>query len=141
MNLKEINIKALKLLLVGFSISTLLSCSSPESDIIPEEVTNGDTVYIDGVYSARGEYGGLPSHITVTITLTDEIVSNTQVQPHATDPTSLDLQRRFADAVPAVVNGKHISEIKVGRLAGSSGTPDGFNDAIRQIKEQAAKIN
>ena len=130
-------------MLIGFSVSALLSCSSPESEIIdiPSEIVEGDTVYADGVYSARGEYGSLPSHITVTVTLTDEVVSNTQVQTHATDPTSLDLQRRFAAAVPAVVNGKHISEVRVGRLAGSSGTPNGFNDAIRQIKEQAAQTN
>jgi hypothetical protein len=31
----------------------------------------------------------------------------------------------------------HIDEVKVGRLAGSSGTPDGFNDAIEKIKEKA----
>ena len=137
------NIQTIRLILIGFSISAFLSCSSPESDIIdiPNEIVDQDTVYVDGVYSARGEYGSLPSHITVTITLADEIVSNTQVQTHATDPTSLDLQRRFAAAVPEVVNGKHISEVRVGRLAGSSGTPNGFNDAIRQIKEQAAQTN
>ncbi|WP_221393587.1 hypothetical protein [Dyadobacter sp. NIV53] len=120
-----------------------MACSSPESEIkdLPEEIVIGDTVYVDGVYSARGEYGGLPSHITVTVTLTSAIVSNTQVQTHATDPTSLDLQRRFAAAVPEVVNGKHISQVRVGRLAGSSGTPVGFNDAIRQIKQQAAKVD
>ena len=137
------NMKTARLMLIGFSASALLSCSSPESDMIdsPKEVVDNDTTYADGVYSAKGEYGSLPSHITVTITLTDEIVSNTGVQTHATDPTSLDLQRRFAAAVPAVVNGKHISQVKVGRLAGSSGTPNGFNDAIRQFKEQAALTN
>ena len=137
------NMQTARLILIGFSISAYLSCSTPESDIIdiPNEISDQDTVYVDGVYSARGEYGSLPSHITVTVTLTNEIVSNTQVQTHATDPTSLDLQRRFAVAVPAVVNGKHINAVRVGRLAGSSGTPNGFNDAIRQIKVQAAQIN
>jgi hypothetical protein len=47
------------------------------------------------------------------------------------------LQRRFAAVVPAVVVGKPIAEVQVGRLAGSSGTPDGFNRAIEQIKKQA----
>jgi hypothetical protein len=135
--------KIIKLMLIGFSLSAFMACSSPESGIsdLPNEIVTGDTVYVDGVYSARGIYGGLPSYITVTLTLTNAIISNTQVQPHATDPTSLDLQRRFAAAVPAEVNGKHISQVKVGRLAGSSGTPNGFNDAIRQIKQQAGKID
>ena len=55
-----------------------------------------------------------------------------------TNPTSLNLQRRFAAAVPGVVVGKPIGEVKVGRLAGSSGTPVGFNDALEKIKQQAS---
>jgi uncharacterized protein with FMN-binding domain len=96
-----------------------------------------DSSYSDGVYEATGQYGSLPSSITVTVTLLDEVITDVEVTPHATNPTSLDLQRRFAAAVPKVVVGKSIDEVKVGRLAGSSGTPDGFNDAIKQIKEQA----
>jgi uncharacterized protein with FMN-binding domain len=96
-----------------------------------------ESVYSDGVYEATGQYGSLPSSITVTVTLVDEVITDVKVTPHATNPTSLDLQRRFAAAVPQVVVGKRIDEVKVGRLAGSSGTPDGFNDAIEQIKEQA----
>ena len=93
--------------------------------------------YSDGVYEATGQYGSLPSSITVTVTLVDEIITDVKVTPHATNPTSLDLQRRFAAAVPKVVVGKSINEVKVGRLAGSSGTPDGFNDAIEKIKKKA----
>jgi uncharacterized protein with FMN-binding domain len=96
-----------------------------------------ESVYSDGVYEATGQYGSLPSSITVTVTLVDEVITDVKVTPHATNPTSLNLQRRFATAVPQVVVGKRIDEVKVGRLAGSSGTPDGFNDAIEQIKEQA----
>lgn len=96
-----------------------------------------DSDYTDDVYTATGNYGSLPSSITVTVTLEDDIITAVKVTPHATNPTSLDLQRRFADVVPAVVVGKHIDEVKVGRLAGSSGTPDGFNAAIERIMEQA----
>jgi hypothetical protein len=46
------------------------------------------------------------------------------------------LQRRFAEAVPAVV-GKRIDEEHVDRRAGSSSTPVGFNAAIEPIREQA----
>lgn len=52
------------------------------------------------------------------------------------DPTSRDLQNRFA--VPAAVVGRNIDEIKVGRIAGSSRTPDGFNAALERIKAEAA---
>ncbi|WP_419872810.1 stalk domain-containing protein [Candidatus Pristimantibacillus sp. PTI5] len=99
--------------------------------------TMSNFTYVDGDYSATGQYGSLPSSITVNVTLDDDIITNVKVTPHASNPTSLDLQRRFAEAVPAVVVGKRIDEVKVGRLAGSSGTPDGFNAAIELIKEQA----
>jgi hypothetical protein len=41
--------------------------------------------------------------------------------------------------VPQVVVGKPIDEVRVSRLAGSSGTPDGFNEAIEKIKDQASR--
>ncbi|WP_226584448.1 hypothetical protein [Acuticoccus sediminis] len=99
----------------------------------------GDRRYADGVYSATGEYGNQPSHITVTVRLRGGIVSAVEVQPHAYVPRSLQLQRAFARAVPRVVVGRRIDEVSVDKLAGSSGTPKGFNDAIRQIREQARR--
>lgn len=105
----------------------------------PRSASSTGSSYADGAYTATGRYGSLPSSITVTVTLADGVITAVRVTPHATDPTSLRLQRRFAAAVPAVVVGKPIDEVKVGRLAGSSGTPDGFNDAIQRIKRQAAK--
>jgi len=100
---------------------------------------NQNINYADGTYTAKGWYGGLPSSITVTLTLKDSVITKVGVQTHATDPTSLDYQRRFAVAVPKVVIGKPIAEVKVGKLAGASGTPDGFNDAVAKIKAQASK--
>jgi hypothetical protein len=98
-----------------------------------------DSTYADGVYADTGWYGGQPSSIGVAVTLADGVVTEVQVTPHATVPQSLELQRRFAAAVPAVVVGKRLDEVNVGRLAGSSGTPRGFNDAIRKIREQARR--
>ncbi|KQV29373.1 hypothetical protein ASC97_23665 [Rhizobium sp. Root1203] len=95
--------------------------------------------YADGVYTATGEYGGQPSHITVKATLKDGVITAVTITPHAYVPESLELQQRFAAAVPKLVVGKPIDQVKVGKLAGSSGTPKGFNDAIEQIKRQAAR--
>jgi uncharacterized protein with FMN-binding domain len=100
---------------------------------------NTTTRYRDGDYQAKGWYGGLPSNIGVAITLRDDQVTDVQVTANATDPTSLDYQERFADAVTDVVVGKPIDEVRVSRLAGSSGTPDGFNQAIERIKDQASR--
>jgi uncharacterized protein with FMN-binding domain len=96
-------------------------------------------VYADGTYTATGQYGGGPSFVTVTASLARGLVTAVEVKPHATNPTSLALQRRFAAAAPAAVVGKPIKDLKLGRLAGSSNTPKGFNAAIEQIREQAAR--
>jgi uncharacterized protein with FMN-binding domain len=93
--------------------------------------------YADGTYNATGRYGSLPSSIGVTVALVDEVITGVTVTPHATDPTSLDYQTRFAQAVPALVVGRNIDEVNLSKVAGSSGTPDGFNAAIQQIKAQA----
>ncbi|WP_311214717.1 MULTISPECIES: hypothetical protein [unclassified Arthrobacter] len=113
-------------------VSAPATTSSPEVSTSP-----GGPDYSDGQYSAEGHYGGLPSSIGVTVTLSADIVTEVSVTPRATDPTSLDLQKRFADAVPGIVVGRDIDEIKVDRLAGSSGTPQGFNAALERIKAQA----
>jgi len=91
------------------------------------------------VYTATGEYGGQPSHITVKTSLKDGVIIAVTVTPHAHVPRSLELQRAFATAVPRVVIGKPIDQVKVGKLAGSSGTPKGFNNAIQQIRQQALR--
>jgi uncharacterized protein with FMN-binding domain len=91
--------------------------------------------YADGAYTATGQYGGGPSFITVKATLANGVITAVEVTPHATVPRSLELQRRFAAAVPKVVVGRPIDQVNVSKLAGSSNTPDGFNAAIRQIKE------
>jgi len=103
------------------------------------EAQTARTRYADGVYTATGEYGGQPSHITVKATLKDGIITAVTVTPHAYVSRSLELQRAFAAAVPKVVVGKRIDQVRVGKLAGSSGTPKGFNDAIRQIRDKAAR--
>jgi uncharacterized protein with FMN-binding domain len=98
-----------------------------------------DPAYADGSYRATGEYGSLPSSIGVSVTLDDGLVTAIEVTPNATDPTSRDYQERFAEAVSERVVGRPIDEVRVGRLAGSSGTPDGFNAAMRRIEEQASR--
>jgi uncharacterized protein with FMN-binding domain len=95
--------------------------------------------YRDGSYTAVGQYGNLPSFLTVSVDVRDDRIVRTVVKTHATDPTSLDYQRRFGAAVPAAVVGKPLSEVKVGRLAGSSGCPIGFNAALDQIRAKAER--
>ncbi|MEV7110988.1 FMN-binding protein [Streptomyces anulatus] len=113
--------------------------SSPSSPSTPAPETSGSTQYADGRYEANGEYGSQDSSIGVTLTLSDDVITEITVDPHATDPTSLDLQERFAEAIPDRVVGRGIDDVHIDRLAGSSHTPDGFNDALEKIKNEAGK--
>jgi FAD:protein FMN transferase len=112
--------------------------SAPSSSVATSgSPTSRRSNYADGTYTATGQYGGLPSSIGVSVTLVDDVITAVTVTPRATDPTSLDYQTRFAQAVPAVVVGRNIDEVNLSKVAGSSGTPDGFNAAIQQIKAEA----
>lgn len=93
--------------------------------------------YRDGRYRATGWYGSLPSSIGVTLTLRANRIRTVRVTPHATDPTSRELQERFARAVGPRVVGRRIDEVRLTRLAGSSSTTLGFNDALRRIRADA----
>ena len=73
----------------------------------------------------------------MSVTLVDGVITAVTVTPRATDPTSLDYQTRFAQAIPALVVGRNIDEVNLSKVAGSSGTPDGFNAAIQRIKAEA----
>ncbi|MER5180978.1 hypothetical protein ABT009_21825 [Streptomyces sp. NPDC002896] len=75
----------------------------------------------------------------MSITLDDDAITAVEVTPHATDETSLALQRRFAEAVPAVVVGRDIDDVDLDHVAGNSHTPDGFNDALEKIKAEASQ--
>ena len=107
------------------------SASDPDEEARPAS-------YRDGTYEATGWYGGLPSHHDVELTLVDGVVTDVSISTPAEDPTSLEYQQAFAAAVPDEVVGRRVDEIQIDRLAGASGCPDGFMDALEQIKAEAA---
>jgi len=119
--------------------STAGSPSTP-APTTPSTSTSASTEirYRDGSYTAKGWYGGGPSSIDVEVTLDDDLITAVVVTPNATDPTSLDYQNRFAGGVSQAVVGRHVDDVELDRVAGSSTTPDGFNDALRQIRSEAA---
>ena len=117
---------------------TTSSSASNTSVAAPGSPSSRRSRYADGTYTAAGQYGSLPSSIGVSVTLVEGVITAVTVTPQATDPTSLDYQTRFARAIPALVVGRNIDEVNLSKVAGSSGTPDGFNAAIQRIKAEAA---
>lgn len=95
--------------------------------------------YRDGKYTARGWYGSLPSHHDVTLTIENGIVTDVDITTPAEDEVSLGYQQRFADALPGEIVGKLLDDLRVDRLAGSSGCSEGFMNALADIREDALR--
>jgi len=108
-----------------------------------EEQAGGGTgsgTYADGTYTADGSYATPESveSISVTITLEDDIVTDVEVTGNPQKRESEEYQSKFIGGIASVVVGQDIDDLQVSRVAGSSLTSGGFNDAIETIKAEAA---
>jgi uncharacterized protein with FMN-binding domain len=97
------------------------------------------STYKDGTYSADGSYNspGGPDSISVTLTLKNDIVTDTNVVPNPGDRTSARYQNMFVSGYKQYVIGKDITSLNLGKISGSSLTPIGFDNALAKIKAQA----
>ncbi|SDY60270.1 hypothetical protein [Herbiconiux ginsengi] len=102
--------------------------------------SSGSSTYTDGTYDAKGNYisPNGKEEVDVSVTLAGDVITAVTVTPEATNPTAIQYQTQFADGIAAVVVGKDIDEIDVSRVAGSSLTSGGFNEAIEAIKADAS---
>lgn len=96
--------------------------------------------YQDGTYEAEGSYGtpGGQESVDVKLTLRDGKVSDVTVRGNSGGGESEEYQAKFISGYKQLVVGKPIDGVVLDRVAGSSLTSDGFNDALERIKEQAA---
>lgn len=97
--------------------------------------------YADGTYTEEGTYvdgGGVAETVSVTITLADDVVTAVEVTGDAASPQSRQYQEQFIGGISEVVVGEQIDSLSVSRVAGSSLTSGGFNDALEKIKADAA---
>jgi uncharacterized protein with FMN-binding domain len=96
--------------------------------------------YQDGTYSADGNYvspNGTET-VGVQLTLAGGSVSDVVITPHPSNPNTKKFQGEFASGIKAQIVGKQLDEIKVSKVAGSSLTSGGFNQAVEKIKADAA---
>lgn len=142
--------------LAGLALmGALAGCSTAATDAGGSGATNGgsdagsnassspqssSSSYKDGSYTASGSYqspGGTES-IDVTLTIADNTVSAVEVTSHADNANSKRYQGEFIGGISDVVVGKPVNELKVDKVAGSSLTSGGFNEALEAIKADAA---
>ncbi len=113
------------------------SAESSDSGADAAPAPGGD--YADGTYEANGTYSnpGGTSEVSVELTLEANTVTDVVVTPMASG-TSRQFQDQFAGGIADEVVGQEIDALDVGRVAGSSLTSGGFNEALEQIKADAA---
>jgi uncharacterized protein with FMN-binding domain len=94
----------------------------------------------DGTYTEDGSYNspGGEESITVKLTLAGGVVEDLDVTSNATNPNSKKYQGEFVDGINDIVVGKSIDDLNVSKVAGSSLTSGGFNDAIDKIIADAS---
>lgn len=112
---------------------------TPPSDTPSQGSDAVAETFKDGVYTATGSYlspGGEES-VGVEITLKNDVITSATVSPHAASSTSTQYQGEFVANFKPLVIGKDISEVRLSRVAGSSLTSGGFNEALEQIKSEA----
>ncbi len=111
---------------------------TPASSAAPSAAA-GSASYKDGTYSADGNYvspNGTET-VGVTLTLAGGAVSDVQITQHPSNPNTKKFQGEFAGGIQSQIVGKSLDEIKVSKVAGSSLTSGGFNQAVEKIKSEA----
>jgi uncharacterized protein with FMN-binding domain len=95
--------------------------------------------YKDGSYSADGNYvspNGTET-VGVKLTLAGGAVTDVEITPHPSNSNTRKFQGEFAGGIKSQIVGKKLDEIKVSKVAGSSLTSGGFNQAVAKIKAEA----
>lgn len=124
---------------------TQVPVQTPKPIPVPAPVINNTKnsasayAYKNGTYTAIGSYmspGGY-DQIGVTLTIKNDLVTNSSVNLMPGDNTSARYQQTFADNYQQYVVGQNISGLNLGKISRSSLTPQGFNDALNQIRSQA----
>lgn len=113
--------------------------ATPQTSGTESSEPASDSTYVDGTYTAEGSYATPESveSITVTVTLADDIVTAVEVVGNPQKAESERYQGEFIGGIADVVVGQDIDSLSVSRVAGSSLTSGGFNQAIDTIKSEA----
>ena len=121
----------------AYAYSANVTSVHPTPKMMMQSMMKGS--YKDGTYTVVGNYvsPGGPREIDVTITLNDDIITDSVFVGKATDATSKRFQGEFSDNYKTMVIGKNIDEVSLTKVSGSSLIPKGFMDAVEKIKAEA----
>ncbi|MGX1160479.1 uncharacterized protein with FMN-binding domain [Pseudarthrobacter sp. SLBN-100] len=71
------------------------------------------------------------------LTLAGGTVTGVNITQHPSNPNTRKFQGEFAGGIAARIVGKSIDGLNVSKVAGSSLTSGGFNQAVEKIKQEA----
>ena len=95
--------------------------------------------YQDGSYALTGHYGKDGSDsIDVDLDVSGGTVQSVRVSGKSDSPVSKKYIDEFAKAVPGVVEGRPLKDLKVSKVAGASWTSDAFNKALDLARQEAS---
>jgi uncharacterized protein with FMN-binding domain len=124
------------LVVVALVIGKMLSGNS--SDQSATGTKHGS--YKDGTYTATGDYmthvGS--EEVTIGVTLKNNVITDTTFSGTPKFMMSQRFMDMFSANYKTLVVGKNIDDIHLGKISGSSLTPNGFNAALEKIKAQAS---
>ena len=139
------------IVLIGIVASAVIVINQPkdtntqttDTTTTSTSTTNADTSttasYKDGTYNATGSYstpGGKES-IALVVVIKDGVIAETSMVANAKNGDAKEYQAAFASTYKSLVVGKSVDKVSLSRVAGSSLTSNGFNDALDQIKSDA----
>jgi uncharacterized protein with FMN-binding domain len=102
-------------------------------------LASSGSAYKDGTYSADGNYvspNGTET-VGVELSLAGGTVTDVNITQHPSNPNTRKFQGEFAGGIASQIVGKNIDELNVSKVAGSSLTSGGFNQAVEKIKQEA----
>jgi uncharacterized protein with FMN-binding domain len=123
------------------AVAMLAGCGADApTDAVPTVSPTSHGPLKDGSYSAVGDYvnpGGI-SKLKVEVVLKGGLVTSLTVSPEAENAVSRQFQQKFVSGIAPLVVGKPIDGLKVDKVAGSSLTQKGFEEAVGRIIADAS---
>lgn len=131
--------------LLGIAGALVLAGCSGAADAETGDAAQGTSgaataPYADGTYTAEGSYQTPETveTIEVTLTIADDAVSDVTVVGDPIAPESKNYQGQFIAGISDEIVGVKVDDLDVDRVAGSSLTSEGFDQALAKIKDEAA---
>jgi uncharacterized protein with FMN-binding domain len=119
--------------------TTEVTSSSQTEASDSSQSSESNATYKDGTYTATGTYstpGGRES-IDVSVTIENGIITDTSATGSANNGDSAQYQGQFLDNYRTLVVSRSIDDVNLSRVAGSSLTSNGFNNALEEIAQDA----